>query len=268
MKNSEPTLPNMFLPLLPWQRDFSCEGLLYTVLDEAAGRCMIASGNTAEGHVVIPSVVSDGRLPYTVSAIGECAFYGCDKLLSVEIPDSVTVIGTRAFFGCVNLTVLTFPLSLLTIGDFAFYKCDGLLSLNIPSSVSNIGTNAFGHCKSLMKIEVAEDNSVYMSCDGILFDRTCSKLIRFPAVRKGFFNVPATVTIIGNEAFSDCTGLTSVRIPSSVTVIGPYAFCGCRSLESIELSASVTLGEGAFAHCDNLRRILIYPRSLSESPQK
>ena len=35
------------------------------------------------------------------------------------------------------------------------------------------------------------------------------------------------VTSIGDRAFNDCTGLTSVTIPSSVTSISSYAFRGC-----------------------------------------
>lgn len=51
-------------------------------------------------------------------------------------------------------------------------------------------------------------------------------------------NIPNTingvkVTSIGNYAFKDCTGLTSITIPDSVTSIGSSAFYGCSSLASI-----------------------------------
>ena len=36
-----------------------------------------------------------------------------------------------------------------------------------------------------------------------------------------------SVTSIGNDAFANCSGLTSVTIPNSVTSIGYYAFYGC-----------------------------------------
>ena len=51
-----------------------------------------------------------------------------------------------------------------------------------------------------------------------------------PSYYKGY-----NVTSIGYEAFSGCTGLTSVTIPGSVTSIGERAFSGCSSLESITI---------------------------------
>ena len=44
---------------------------------------------------------------------------------------------------------------------------------------------------------------------------------------------PDSVTSIGEQAFYDCTGLTSITIPNSVKSIGNYAFSGCTGLESI-----------------------------------
>ena len=71
------------------------------------------------------------------------------------------------------------------------------------------------------------------------------------------------VSDIGNNAFRDCTGLTSIEIPNSVTSIGGHAFCDCTSLTSIEIPNSVTsIGKYAFRDCSGLTSIVI-PNSVT-----
>ena len=66
----------------------------------------------------------------------------------------------------------------------------------------------------------------------------------------GHITIPATVTNIGDYAFSGCSRVTSITIPTSVTTIGDYAFASCLGLTSIEIPNSVTsIGNGAFCNC-------------------
>ncbi|MBO7231137.1 MAG: leucine-rich repeat domain-containing protein, partial [Bacteroidaceae bacterium] len=65
--------------------------------------------------------------------------------------------------------------------------------------------------------------------------------------------IPTSVTSIGEAAFRNCSGLTSIIIPNSVTSIGSSAFEGCTGLTSITIPNSVTsIGNGAFNGCAEL----------------
>jgi len=70
--------------------------------------------------------------------------------------------------------------------------------------------------------------------------------------------IPSSVTSIGANAFSYCSGLTSITIPSSVTSIGSYAFEGCSGLTSVTIPISVTsIGNMVFYNCTKLTSITI-----------
>ena len=71
--------------------------------------------------------------------------------------------------------------------------------------------------------------------------------------------------MLGNYAFSGCSGLTSLTIPSSVTWIGNYAFEGCSGLTSLTIPSSVTsIGNYAFEGCSGLTSIYVY---LEKTPK-
>jgi hypothetical protein len=72
------------------------------------------------------------------------------------------------------------------------------------------------------------------------------------------FLAPSNITTIGESAFYNCTGLTSVIIPNSVTTIGDWAFWGCDGLTSVTIGNSVTtIGLAAFEHCTGLTSVTI-----------
>ena len=75
-------------------------------------------------------------------------------------------------------------------------------------------------------------------------------------------SIPNSVTSIGDYAFHFCNKLTSVSIPNSVTSIGDYAFESC-GLYFVSISNSVTsIGQAAFYNCNNLTSVSI-PNSVT-----
>ncbi|MDE5877757.1 MAG: leucine-rich repeat domain-containing protein [Muribaculaceae bacterium] len=243
-------------------RDFEYNGLTYTVLDEDARTCETKAGdewngitgNEVEGDLVIPSTVYDGDVAYSVTEIGDYAFFDCDNLASVEIPSSVIKIGYGAFYDCLSLASVEIPSSVIEIGDWVFYACFSLASVEIPSSVTKIGESAFYTCSSLTSVKIP--SSVTEIGDYAFYG--CSSLASV--------EIPSSVTKIGESAFSDCLSLASVELPSSITEIGPTAFLGCSSLTAIEIPSSVTkIGWSVFSNCSSLTSVYYGAETLIET---
>ena len=81
------------------------------------------------------------------------------------------------------------------------------------------------------------------------------------ALRTVTFESGYTPTTINDQAFSDCSALTSITLPNSITKIGRCAFSGCTSLTAITIPHSVkTIVERAFGYCSSLNTVYLGKR--------
>ncbi len=150
-------------------------------------------------------------IPSDVTIIGDCAFYGCTKLNSINIPSSVISIGIGSFQGCSALQSITIPNSVTSIGSNkriadvyfgTFNSCTNLRSITIGNNVTTIGQFAFSECSNLTSIKI-----------------------------------PDNVSLIDHGCFYGCSSLNSITIGDGIRNIEYIAFGKCSNLKDVYCNA-------------------------------
>lgn len=197
---------------------------------------------------------------------------------SVIVPNEihgkpVTAIADEAFLSAGNpflrdvsrkicrksLKHIKLPSTLKHLNNALIY-CLELETIRIPASLETISNRCFTQCRKLRQIDVDDKNRFYSSRDGVLYSRDGKRLIQFPMRKK---TVPSDVldgvTVIGNQAFSNCEALTEIVIPESVQSIEYSAFCNCSMLETVQMHPNIVLnGSGHFSNCVRLSDIMFF----------
>ncbi len=212
------------------------------------------------------------KLPESLTVLGESAFSDCVGLESIEIPENVAKIDDLVFNGCTKLSRVELPEGLKKIGKGAFKNCKSLTKVTIPSTVTSLSDALFRGCEALKSIKVSPKNKFYKSApnkrdgnDHVLFNKNKSMIIAYPASsREVQYDIPDSVTVISDWAFSECKKLNRITIPDSVHEIGEGAFCNCALLDEVEIPDSVTkIDDCAFRGCASLEKVII-PDSVKE----
>lgn len=194
------------------------------------------AGKTAKSYTI----------PNGVTAVGDYAFYSCDKLQTVTIPKSVNSIGSCAFRICESLLTANVSEGLISIADYAFAGCARLTAFDTPETVTSIGDYAFSSCTSMASVTLPESltnigKNAFYSCDSL-----------------NDIEIPGKITVLNDGVFGCCDSLTSIVVPENITRIGYYAFGNCQSLTSVVIFSGVTsIGEYAFGGCTSLISIAI-----------
>lgn len=163
-------------------------------------------------------------LPNSIKIIGEDAFGLTPSLSKIELGDSLVEIKFRAFIHS-GIREIVFPQTLKYIGMGCFYGAS-IEHVSIPDAVISIGMDAFSESKlknviiggglrqlassafcsdSLVNITVSKQNRWFSDCEGVLFNKDITQIVRFPAGRSSInYLVPETVKTIQPYCFNRC----------------------------------------------------------------
>ena len=200
----------------------------------------------------------------SIEEFGNNSFESCTSLKEINIPSKLTVIPNCTFNGCKSLDNVTLPSGIAKIGEKAFADCKSLKSIAVPANTTSIDDTSFWNCSSLEEITVDSRNKSFSSSDGILFNKSKTKLVCYGAGKTGSsFTIPSGVTRLGKGAFYGSRYLQNVVIPGNVKTVGKSAFYGCTALKSARIDEGVTtFGDSTFFGCVNLTDVNI-PESTS-----
>ena len=282
----------------PWYQDIYDSGIRCLIIGsgiKTIGSYAFADCTDLAEIIVPDGVISIGNgaflqnsgakrvvLPPSTVYIGHGALRDCSALTSVSLPDSMSNrLFLDMFEGCTNLKSVDIPDGITDIyeGDLAscpnwtdiYYDNWGRVWNRVVSNVRDsipdrmnvhFKDNIYdsGSCGENVTWTLTADGTMTISGTGAMTDYTydsrspwysCRTYIKRVVMQQG-------VTSIGDHAFWDCSGLTSVTIPDGVTSIGGGAFSGCTSLTSVAIPSSVTeIGGSAFSGCTGLTSVTI-----------
>ncbi|HBC93668.1 MAG TPA: hypothetical protein DCZ10_12445, partial [Pelotomaculum sp.] len=214
-----------------------------------------------------------GATPITTGA----AFQGCTALQEVNLSNRNQSLGANMFYGCTGLEGIALPETTTTLGNYVFYA-SGLKGLDL-SRVTSIGTHVLGNTKITSTAHVTFPVTM-TEVPAYLF-YACQSLteIDLPAhiTRLGSYSfyytglstlvLPAGITAIGNDAFSNCVSLQTATLPETLTEIGNNAFMAT-AVSSMDLSHVTAFGTNIFSYCASITdvRDFTFNSALTELP--
>ena len=211
--------------------------------------------------------VEDGVLFNNVTKTLVC-YPRAKNTTDYTVPNDIKRIAPFAMMVTLHMTSLNLN-HVTKLERSALYKPQKLETITIPKELTKEGLveGAFEECVKLKAYEVATGNPDFSAENGVLFSKDKTKLCYYPPAKPGtLYNIPSTVTEIGQKAFQGAVLLKSMVIPTKVDSIGIEAFRNMVNLEKVEFKAPATiriLKADVFRACKKLKEVVL-PASITE----
>ena len=82
------------------QQHVEVDGITYEI-DQTTKTAEIERAKDLQGEVVIPEQIAWEGDTFTITSVGENAFFGCEGLSRIKLPKTLKRIGNSAFYGCI-----------------------------------------------------------------------------------------------------------------------------------------------------------------------
>lgn len=182
--------------------------------------------------------------------------------------NSANVIPLNAFKDAKELVSIKLPTTIKKISSNSFSSCHKLININIPNSVTIIDDEAFSGCEKLELSKLHDGlikigNGAFSKCQNVTFDlpKTVSEIGEdafVDCINITSITIPDNITEIKAGAFALCTNLSFVKFPKKLYSIGRQAFSGCKSLKEVRLPDNVAyIGNSAFESCVQLEKVFL-----------
>lgn len=208
------------------------DGLRYALKESVAS--VSAQPDRVSGNISIPETVVFEGNAYTVTSVGNNAFYFSGAIESVVIADTVVSIGDFAFKGQSTLVCVEIGNGVQSIGESAFQNCSGLTDLALGTGLQTIAESAFSGCSALTMIDYAGTSGEWGAIEGLQYLMNKGRGLRIGGAElSGKLEISDGVERIAAYAFAYQDKLTEIVVPDSVKEIGAAAFLGCDGLQKI-----------------------------------
>ncbi len=275
-------------------------GKLYReYLDYSSNQYDINWTTETENIITISYIDCDDEVSVTVKPALDSVF---DSWFEAEQIDSGFCVITdilvpdEQFNGVVTIPEEINGSKVVAVDDYLLMQIDNLRVVNLPEYFDTISSGTFDNCHTLAEVNVDESNSLFVSVNGVVYNKPLTDIVYCPADFSGDLWISSqvkylsentlsamskakTITVDANNPYykvengiiynADFTKIIkAISLPENYTMketvveIGSLAFAGIQTVKSAKIASNVTeISYAAFMNCTALQNVDL-PKNL------